>query len=217
MAGNEVTYTRPEDAASSRVVFGQVMWLVAATVACAALGAYLGKNMSGGGSLLLFLPALGCIIGLNFAARKNQMLAVGLLFGAGLFLGLAVAPVLSYYASAHPAVLWQSAAATALTVGAMGAYGYATRKDLSSWSRGLFFALLGLIVVGIVMMFVNIPGGNTIYALAGIGIFSAYTIFDFNRLRRADGAMAVPIAASIFLDVFNIFLLFLTLFGGGRR
>ncbi len=27
--------------------------------------------------------------------------------------------------------------------------------------------------------------------------------------------MAVPIAASIFLDIFNVFLLFLSLFGGG--
>jgi hypothetical protein len=27
----------------------------------------------------------------------------------------------------------------------------------------------------------------------------------------------VPIAASIFLDLFNVFLLFIELFGGGRR
>jgi uncharacterized protein len=44
-------------------------------------------------------------------------------------------------------------------------------------------------------------------------IFGGYTIFDFNRLRRADMSSAVPIAASIFLDIFNIFLFFLQLFG----
>ena len=47
-------------------------------------------------------------------------------------------------------------------------------------------------------------------------IFGAYTIFDFNRLRRANESEAVPIAASIFLDIFNIFLLLLDLFGGSR-
>jgi FtsH-binding integral membrane protein len=48
-------------------------------------------------------------------------------------------------------------------------------------------------------------------------IFGGYTIFDFNRLRQADMNSAVPIAARIFLDVFNIFLFFLELFGGEER
>jgi hypothetical protein len=39
-------------------------------------------------------------------------------------------------------VLWQAAGATAAFVAALGAYGYATRRDLSSWARGLFWALL---------------------------------------------------------------------------
>jgi FtsH-binding integral membrane protein len=77
--------------------------------------------------------------------------------------------------------------------------------------------LLGLIVFGIVAILVSIPNSNLIYAIAGLGIFGAFTIFDFNRLRRASGDGAVPIAAAIFLDIFNIFLLALDLFGGGRR
>jgi FtsH-binding integral membrane protein len=47
-------------------------------------------------------------------------------------------------------------------------------------------------------------------------IFGGYTSLDFNRLRRAGAESAVPIAASIFLDVLNIFLLLLQLFGGER-
>ena len=39
---------------------------------------------------------------------------------------------------------------------------------------------------------------------------------DFNRLRRAGQDQAIPLAAGIFLDVFNLFLLFLQLFGGNR-
>jgi modulator of FtsH protease len=72
-------------------------------------------------------------------------------------------------------------------------------------------------VFGIVAIFVSIPNGHLIYAVAGLGIFGAYTIFDFNRLRRAGADSAVVIAASIFLDIFNIFLLFLDLFGGERE
>jgi FtsH-binding integral membrane protein len=57
---------------------------------------------------------------------------------------------------------------------------------------------------------------NLIYAIAGLGIFGAFTIFDFNRVRRANADSAVVIAASIFLDIFNVFLLALDLFGGQR-
>jgi Inhibitor of apoptosis-promoting Bax1 len=120
----------------ARELLGQVMGFVAVTVGFAALGAYLGRDLSGATGLLLF-------------------------------------------------------------VAAFGAYGYATRRDLSSWGRTLFWALLGLIAFGIVAIFVSIPGGNIIYAVAGLGIFGAFT--------------------SIFLDIFNVFLLFLNLFGGSRE
>ncbi|HXN39929.1 MAG TPA: hypothetical protein VN892_17990 [Solirubrobacteraceae bacterium] len=56
-----------------------------------------------------------------------------------------------------------------------------------------------------------------IYGVVGLVIFGGFTIFDFNRLRRADMASSVPIAAGIFLDIFNVFLLLLDLFGGGRE
>ena len=202
---------------SAREVFGHVMGLVAVTVGFAALGAYIGRNLAGGVGIALFIVSFGCIFGLNIASsRGHEQLAIGLLFGLGLALGLAVGPVLAVYAKAQPSALWQSAGATAAFVAALGSYGYATRRDLSSWARGLFWALLGLIALGIVLIFVSIPHAHIIYAVAGLAIFGAFTVFDFNRLRRASAASAVPIAAGIFLDIFNVFLLMLELFGGGR-
>jgi FtsH-binding integral membrane protein len=203
-------------ARDARELLGQVMGFVSVTVGFAALGAYLGRDLSGGTGLLLFIGAFASIFALHFAAAAGrEQLAIGLLFGMGLLLGLAVAPVIADYAGADPSPLWQAAGATAAFVAATGAYGYATRRDLSSWGRTLFWALLGLIVFGIVAIFVSIPGSNIIYAVAGLGIFGAFTIHDFNRLRRGDDG-AVVIAASIFLDIFNVFLLLLDLFGGER-
>jgi FtsH-binding integral membrane protein len=201
----------------ARELLGQVMGYVAVSVGFAALGAYLGRDLGGGTGLLLFIPAFAAIIGLHFAAsRGREQLAIGLLFGMGLLLGLAVAPVIADYAGADPSALWQAAGATAAFVAALGAYGYATRRDLSSWGRTLFWALLGLIVFGIVGIFVSIPAGTVIYAVAGLGIFGAFTIYDFNRLRQGADS-AVVIAASIFLDIFNVFVLLLDLFGGQRK
>ena len=221
MSTSETTHTAPAALAGkaierdARHLLGQVMGFVAVTVGFTALGAYIGRDLSGGTGLLLFIGAFACIFGLNIAAAKGrEQLAIAFLFGMGLLLGLAVAPIIADYANAEPSVLWQAAGATAAFVAALGAYGYATSRDLSSWGRTLFWALLALIVFGIVAIFVSIPNSNIIYAVAGLVIFGGFTIYDFNRLRRASDNSAVAIAASIFLDIFNVFLLFLNLFGG---
>jgi uncharacterized protein len=199
----------------ARAVFGQVMGFVALTLGFLAFGAYIGRDLSGGWGILAFVAGFGCVIGLNVAAaRAKEQLAITLLFGLGLLLGLALGPVLSSVVEADPAAVWQSAGATGGFVAGLGAAGYATRRDLSSWYRVLFWALLGLILFGLVAIFVSIPNENIIWSVAGLVIFGGYTILDFNRLRRTGQEEAVPIAASIFLDVLNIFLFFLQLFGG---
>ena len=209
--------TFPRERVDTRAIFGQVMGLVAITVAFAAAGAYIGRDLSTGGGWIAFIGAIGCIIGLNVAARRHEQLAIAFLFGMGLLLGIFAGPIFAFYAENNPAVLWQACGATALFVGGLGAYGYATSRDLSGWAKPLFWALLGLILFGFVGLFLAIPGANIIYCVLGLVIFGAYSIFDFWRLKRADQSQAVPIAAAIFLDIFTVLLLFLSLFGGGRR
>lgn len=201
-----------------RGVFGQVMGLVALTLGTTALGAYIGRGFTGGAGILFLLVMFGCIIGLQAAAaRGREQLAIALLLGLGLTLGIFLGPVIAAYAKADPGAVYQSAGATGAFVAALGSYGYATRRDLSAWVRPLFFALMALLLFVIVAIFVAIPGANLIWAIGGLVVFGGFTILDFNRLRRTSMAGSVPIAASIFLDVFNIFLFFLTLFGGGGQ
>ncbi len=213
LGGQSGALTRDQE----RGVFGQVMGLVALTLGCMALGAYIGRNFSGG-FFLLFIAAIGCIFALQWAAnRGREQLAILFLFGLGLLLGLAIGPVLNDYAKADPAALWQAAGSTGVFVAGLGAFGYATRRDLSPYYRFAFWALLALLLFGLVLIFVSIPGGDLIYSILGLVIFGGYTVLDFNRLRRANQAASVQIAASIFLDVFNIFLFFLRIFGGSGR
>ena len=203
--------------ADTRGLFGQVMGLVAVTIGLTALGAYIGRDLSGAWGIAAFIGALGCLFGLNAASRRSEPLALTLLFSVGLLLGLMLGPGLKAYVSTDPAAVWQAAGATALFIAALGSYGWATDRDLSALARGLFWALLALIVFGLVTLFVAIPGANMIYAVLGLVIFGGFTAYDFQRLHRGGTDAAVPIAASIFLDVLNIFQLFLSLFGGGSR
>jgi FtsH-binding integral membrane protein len=213
MAAQDTAFrsTAAQDAA--RTLFAHTMGLVGLTAAFFAGGAYLGRHQSSGVGLVWFIAAFGCLLGLRVAAQRSEQLAVGLLFGFGLLIGLATAPTLAYQASTNPQALWQAGGATALFIGGFGAYGYATRRDLSAIARIAFFALLGLIVFGIVLIFVQIPGGQLIYSILGLVIFAAFTMFDFQRLRTAGDIKAAPLlAASIFLDILNVFLLLLSIF-----
>jgi FtsH-binding integral membrane protein len=196
-------------------LLGQTMGLVAVTAGFFALGAYLGRNTSGGWSIVFFIAGFAALIGMNFAAQRSEQLAIGLLFGFGLLFGLASASTVSSYVNADPQAVWEAGGATALFIAGFGAAGYATRRDLSALARSFFWALLGLIIFGIVLVFVQIPHGALIYAIAGLVIFAGLTLFDFQRLRTTKDIRTAPLlAASIFLDVLNVFFLFLSLFGG---
>ena len=98
----------------SRTLFAQTMGFVALTAGFFAIGAYLGRDLAGGVALLVWIAALGALIGMHFAVRWSTAVRVVLLVGFGLLTGLATAPTLAYYASAHPHALWQAGGATAL-------------------------------------------------------------------------------------------------------
>jgi len=216
------TGTAPRQAAGTtraqeHALFGQTMGYVAVTTAIFALGAYLGRDLSAGVGLVAFIAAFAVLIGMRFAARQRE-LALALLGALGLLLGLAVGPTVAYYASMDPRAVWDAGGATALFIAAFGSAGYATRRDLSGLARTLFWALLALIVFGIVAIFVNIPGAALTYSVLGLVIFAGFTMFDFQRLRRSKDITEAPLlAASIFLDVLNVFLFLLTIFTGGKE
>ncbi len=195
-------------------LFGRVMGLVALTVACATFGVWVARDSGGGGWFIAWLASFGCLIGLNVAnSRGSTGLAIVLLFAFGLLIGVSVAGTVNYYAATDPTAVRQAFAATTLSVAALGTVGYATRRDLSFLYRILFWLLLALLAAGVVLIFVHIPQAYTVWTLLGLVVFALYTVVDFNRLRRAGGDEAIPLAAGIFLDVLNLFLLFLRVFG----
>jgi FtsH-binding integral membrane protein len=199
----------------TRTLFGQVMGLVAVTAGFFALGAYAGRNLSHTVAFVAYIVAFACLLFMNFAARRSAAASTVLLMVFGLLIGVALAPTLAYYATMNPRILWQAGGATALFMAGFGAAGYATRRDLSALARISFFALIALIIFGIVLIFVHIPHGELIYSVAGLVIFAGLVMFDFQRLRRGTDMNSAPlIAASIFVDALNVFLFFLRIFGG---
>jgi modulator of FtsH protease len=198
-------------------LFGHTMWLVAMTAGFFAAGAYAGRNLSEGAVIVSWIVAFVVLMIMNFAARRSAPAATVLLAIFGVLMGVSSAPTLVWYAATQPSILWEAGGATALFVGAFGTFGYLTNRDLSAWRRISFIALLALLLFGIVAIFVHIPHASLLYAVLGLVIFAGLTAGDFQRLRRSQGLDSAPlIAASIFLDILNVFWFFLRIFSGSR-
>jgi modulator of FtsH protease len=168
--------------------------------------------------MAFWIASFLCLLAMNVAVRQSEQLTLGLLFGFGLLVGLATAPTIASYANADPEAVWEAGGATALFVAGFGSAGYATRRDLSVLARVLWWALIALIGFGVLLIFVSIPAGSVIYVLLGLVIFAGLVMYDFQRLRVSTQIDSAPLlAASIFLDILNVFQFFLTLFGRRRR
>jgi modulator of FtsH protease len=69
-----------------------------------------------------------------------------------------------------------------------------------------------------VLIFISIPGADLVYSILGLVIFAGLVMFDFQRLRTNTDITEAPLlAASIFLDVLNVFLFFVDIFAGQDR
>ena len=165
---------------------------MAATAGFFALGSYLGRGLGYGWGFVFFIVAFGCLIGMQFAARNSPQLSVALLFGLGLSLGLAISPTVVYYASADPQALWQAGGATALFVAGCGAFGYATRTDLSGVARVCFWALLALIIFGVVLIFVSHSGRGGHLFDPGVAHFCRSYHGRLSAASAIDGSAILP-------------------------
>jgi FtsH-binding integral membrane protein len=113
---------------------------------------------------------------------------------------------------------------TGAVFGAMSLYATVTRKDLSGWGAFLFMGLVGVIVAGIVNLFIRSDMMSFVLACASVVIFAGLTAYDTQKLRRFHASAGYSAAASLsivgalmlYLDFVNLFLALLRLFGRRR-
>jgi modulator of FtsH protease len=199
---------------SSTFLLGQVMFLVAVALAFFAAGSYIGRDLAYGTGLILELAAFGMLIVQMFVPRLREgSTGMAWMFALALLLGLGLGPVINQYATVDQSAIYQAAGGTALTVGVMGSYGFATSRDLIRWMRPLFFALLGVFLLAIVLILIG-SGESFLLNLAIYVIVSAYLAIYFQIIRRkATERDVIWIATGVFINIINIFLTLLRIFG----
>ncbi len=117
---------------------------------------------------------------------------------------------------------------TAVYFGALAAYGYLTKRDLSGIRPILFSGLIFLIVFGLLSMFIPaLDMFDRVVCLIGIAIFLGYTAYDTQKIRAfysyysASPEMlakaSIFSALQLYLDFINLFLYLLRFLGNKRR
>jgi FtsH-binding integral membrane protein len=200
-------------ATSTQSLLGQVLGIVAIGFAITALAVYLFRdNVASPFNWIALIGGFILLLAIN-GTRANPGLSLGLFYAFAFLEGIGITPLISYYLHVAPDAVWNAAVTTAAGMGALGAIVYGTGLDLRRFQGIFMIALLGLIVIGIISIFVRFVS-PTIYSWATLAIFTGFTLIDFARIRAGgDGLTPVQMATSIYLDVLNIFLALLQIFG----
>ena len=179
-------------------------------------GAVIGQALGPGAFLLSIIGSFGTVIALQFL-RDRAPLNLALLYGFATFEGMALGLILStYVAQGLGGVVLNAAATTAAVTLAAGAYGYTTKRDLTGLGGILFVGLIGVIVASLVGIFVQLPLLYIGISAVAAVLFTGFLVFDLNRVANSRGAtegQAILLAVSVYLDIFNLFLALLRLFG----
>ncbi|MDB4940317.1 MAG: ybhL [Candidatus Doudnabacteria bacterium] len=168
----------------------------------------------------LMIAELGLVIYLSAKITKMSVSAAKISFFLYAALnGLTLSAIfLAYTASSIAGTFIVSAA----TFGVMALYGYITKRDLTSWGHLLMMFLFGIIIAGIVNIFIQ---STTLYwttTVIGIGLFVGLTAYDTQRIKNMsigninspdEQKGAILGALILYLDFINLFLFVLRIFG----
>jgi FtsH-binding integral membrane protein len=203
-------------AVATHSMLAQVLGITALGLCVTALAAYATQGLPAGVGLVALIVGFILLFAIN-AVRNNAALSLGLFYAFTALEGVGIAPVIGQYVrTVGSDVVVNAALTTGLGMFALAAIVYATGLDLRRFQGIFTIALLGLIVVGVVSMFVRFIHPET-YAWITLVIFAGLVLIDFARLRAGgDGLTPVQMAVSIYLDAINIFLALLQIFGGRR-
>jgi len=197
-------------------VLGKVMGLLGFACLFTAGGAVIGRSLGPGAFLLSIVGSFGTLIALQFL-RDRSPLNLGLLYGFATFEGMALGLILeAYVARGLGGVVLNAAATTAAVTLAAGAYGYTTKRDLTGLGSILFIGLIGVVVASVVGIFVQLPLLYIGISAVAAVLFTGFLVFDLNRVAKSRGAtegQAILLAVAVYLDIFNLFLALLRLFG----
>jgi FtsH-binding integral membrane protein len=170
------------------------------------------------GYVIIFAPL---VMSLYLAWRGDGMSEPTIkawFFAFAAVMGLSLSMIFNIYTTASIA---QALVGTSVSFAALAGWGYFTKRDISGWGPFLFAGVIGLIVAGVVNIFVESTALQMTLNVLTILIFLGLTAYDMNRIRdmfwsaKSDevGRMQWFAALSLYINFINIFVSMLQLLG----
>ncbi|MCL2011708.1 MAG: Bax inhibitor-1/YccA family protein [Cystobacterineae bacterium] len=169
--------------------------------------------------MLVALAPIVLVIALSFMAHKLSGPVAAVLFLVySASIGLSFSTLFLVYELGS---IFSAFAITATAFLALSIYGTFTKRDLSAWRSFLFIGLIGIIVAGIVNVFMKSSPMGFVISCAMVVVFAGLTAYDTQKLReihansphRSMTALAIYGALKLYLDFINLFLAILRIFG----
>jgi len=168
----------------------------------------------------LIIGELGLVFAISGAINKLSAAMASLLFVLYAALnGITMSVIFAVYTSESVASTF---VITAGTFGAMSAFGYLTKRDLTGWGSFLFMGLIGVVIASLVNIFTQSSAVSWIISAVGVIVFTGLTAYDTQKIKAmaANGAEgrkpAILGALTLYLDFINLFLMLLRLLGNRR-
>jgi FtsH-binding integral membrane protein len=170
---------------------------------------------------ILLIAQLGIVIILSWRIMTLSYFTAQVLFIIyAVLMGATLSVIFLVYTTQSIAQVFIIAAAM---FAAMALYGAYTRTDLAQYRSLLFMTLVGLVIAGLVNIFLKSSMLDFVTAVVGVLLFSALTAFDIQNIQKLAGYLieqgedwnkiALLGALQLYLDFINLFLSLLRLFG----
>lgn len=174
--------------------------------------------------VITFSP-LAFVLLLSFGINRMSYATASIVFGLyALVTGVGLSPIFVMYTGASIAMTFFISAG--MFTG-MAVLATVLKVDLTQYRSYFMMALIGLIIVGILNIFLQIPLLSTVAAIVGVIVFCGLTAYDVQKLLQIgveadvenEGVQKAALmgALSLYLDFINLFLYLLRLLGSRRN
>lgn len=219
------TYDLGASQATRHRVLRNTYWLLALSMIPTVLGAFIGVTtqlpvLRGGMGFILFMAIA---FGFIFAIEKTKDSAAGVAFllGFTFFMGLMLTPLLRHTLgySNGGSLIMTAFGGTACVFAVMASIATTSKRDFSGLGSWLTAGVVVLILASVANIWLGMSAISIVVSVLAIGIFSAFILFDVQRVINGGETNYIRATLSIYLDIYNIFTSLLQLLGfaGGSR
>jgi len=164
-----------------------------------------------------FIVQLVVLFGTLFALHKfkNSVWSIPLVFFFTGFLGYTAGPIVNFYLGMANGgdIVTTALAMTGITFLGLSAYAVSSRKDFTFMGGFLMIGLILVIVASVANIFFAIPALSLAISAVGVLVFSGFILYDTSRMVNGGETNYVMMTVSLYLNIYNLFLMLLHLTG----